>query len=120
MSETNAHPGNETWTVDCDITDTVTLTSTISIGTSILDILKLIPNIEWKFDGDTKTLIVRRTIGIDRTTGTNFLEYRRDIVNPRNKNIIKATHALNADNISNAVNDNATSVETDTDSITEF
>lgn len=108
--------------LDCNISDTVTLGTSISAWTSFYDILKKIPNIEWSFTtiDNITTLLVRRIIWEDRTTGDNFVEYIRDINNPRNRSIKTAKHVLNADNLSNAVNDSYNRVVTDTDSITDI
>jgi hypothetical protein len=121
LSQINARYATD-WVLDCNISDTVTLGQAISAGTSFLDILKKIPDIEWKFStiNWVKTITVRRSIGIDRTTGPNFIEFLWDIANPRKRTIKTARHTLNADNLSNAVNDSYNRVVTDATSISEF
>lgn len=108
-------------TLDCGIT-TLT-TKTYKQGESFLKVLKDLAGNGFEFTIIDKVLIFKTTIGIDRTTSDNFVEYRYDINEPDDRSIDNVTMTVDGKELSNGVFGKAGATDTyltDATSITEF
>lgn len=108
-------------TLDCGIT---TLTSKeYKRGESFLKVLKDLAENGYEFSIIDKVLIFKTTIGIDRTTGDNFVEYRYDINEPDDRSIDNVKMTVDGKDLANAVlgkADTAYNFVSDAPSIAEF
>lgn len=108
-------------TLDCGIT---TLTSKqYKRGESFLKVLKDLAENGFEFSIVDKVLIFKNTIGIDRTTGDNFVEYRYDINEPDDRSIDNVKMTVDGKDLANGVlgkADTAYTYTSDAPSIAEF
>ena len=108
-------------TLDCGIT---TLTSKeYKRGESFLKVLKDLAENGFEFSIIDKVLKFKASIGIDRTTGPDFVEYRYDINEPDDRSIDNVKMTSDGKELANGVLGKAWSAytyDTDAPSITEF
>jgi len=108
-------------TLDCGIT---TLTSKqYKRGESFLKVLKDLAENGFEFTIIDKVLIFKNTIGIDRTTGDNFVEYRYDINEPDDRSIDNVKMTVDGKELANGVlwkADTAYTYTSDAPSIADF
>lgn len=79
-------------TLDCSITTTTT--KEYKRGESFLKVLKDLAGNGYEFIVQDKVLIFRETIGVDRSVGDGFVQYRYDVNEPddRSINTVKMTN----------------------------
>lgn len=108
-------------TLDCGVSTTTT--KEYKRGESFLKILQDMAGNGFEFTIIDKVLKFKTTIGIDRTTGINFVQYRYDINEPDDRSIDNVKMTVDGKNLANGVlgkADTAYTYTNDAPSISEF
>jgi len=109
----------DTWfTVDCDVTGTVTLDA-FKKGSSVYDVLQKIADAWYEYTFKDRKLVVKQTIGSDRTTGPDYYEFSYNIDELGGRSIRSDKQTYNFANLANVVYDQNWNVLEDAESIAE-
>lgn len=104
-------------TLDCDVTTSTTIAW--SKGESVLTILKKLDGL-YDFVIRDKVLYVWETVGIDRTSGDDFWQFKRDWRYPADRNVVNFEVTINGDDLANAIQGKSAWYQTDASSIAEY
>lgn len=103
VSEANARSGTSELSYETDIGSTL-YTQKPTIGTSYKKILDAIANeFEAEWTVVKNKIILKQTIGTDRTSGSNFFELVSDVNNPKETNISNVARKYNSEKIVTSV-----------------
>jgi len=110
----------DTWfTIDCDVTTTVTL-DPFKKWSSVYDVLQKIAEAGYEYTFADRKLIVKQTIWSDRTTGPDYYEFTFNIDELWWRNIRNDKQTYNFGNVANVVYDQNWNVLEDAESVIEF
>lgn len=105
-------------TLSCSVTDSVQLA--YNKGESVLSILKKL-TAKYDFTIIDKVLYVGEFVGIDRTvSGANYFEFKRDYLEPNDRNVVDFAVIRNADERANAIQGKTAVFQEDAPSIAEY
>lgn len=110
----------DTWFVlDCDITDTIEL-DTIKKWSSFYDLLQKVAQAWYEYTFEDKKIVVKNSIGIDRTSWPNYYELSFDETDLKNRTIRNSKQLYNWANLKNVVYDQNWTMVKDDDSIDDW
>lgn len=89
--------------ISLQTTETTPISKEYKANISLLDVLSDLAESGYEFDVVDMKLLFAQTIGEDKTTGPDFVEFRHNISIPNENSVSEYSILRDADNISNAV-----------------